>query len=341
MWLVLTGSTGFVGRNLLLQWVKSGTYEKIILPVRSAEKLRAQFLGDGFDAVPEMIQAVEGGAHSWNVKSVLASRPAKTAYHLVHCASTMFGRSRHEYFSVNVDGTRRLMEDTADAAATVVLSSLAAAGPCVGDQLAKKECDPYAPVTLYGESKQAMEEFLFKEFSKRALLVIRPPMVLGARDSASLALFRMARMPVRFKPGGNERYYSFIAVDDLVSAIRKALERTDVWSSLPRGPFYVSSEHTITGTELIETAGKTMGKGGMTLRVPIPLLKVASNVVDAVPLFRELVPTLTKDRAKDIWPDRWVVSAAAFGQAFNWRAESSLESSLEDALQWYRRTKQI
>lgn len=341
MWLVLTGSTGFVGRNLLLQLVKSGTYEKIILPVRSSEKLRAQFLGDGFDAVPNIIQAVEGGAHSWNIKSVLAARPAKISYQVVHCASTMFGRNRHEYFSVNVEGTKRLMEDTADASATIVLSSLAAAGPCVGDQIAKQECDPYAPVTLYGESKQAMEEMLLKDYSNRSLLIIRPPMVLGARDSASLALFRMARLPVRFKPGGNERHYSFISVDDLNGAIRKALEHTELWPSLPRAPFYVASEHTITGTELIETAGKAMGKSGMTLAVPIPLLKVASHVVDAVPFFRELVPTLTKDRAKDIWPDRWVVSAAAFGQAFNWRAENSLEASLKDALQWYRRTKQI
>ena len=69
-----------------------------------------------------------------------------------------------------------------------------------------------------------MERAIRDEFSNRPISILRPPMILGPRDTATLPLFRMARGAIRIKPGLRTKSYSFIAVEDLVAAIFLALE---------------------------------------------------------------------------------------------------------------------
>jgi hypothetical protein len=61
------------------------------------------------------------------------------------------------------------------------------------------------------------------------------------------------------------------------------------------------------------------------------LVKALSVLVDAVPALRRSAPSLTRDRAREIWPDRWVVDSSAFRQATGWSSNRSLSQALEDA----------
>ena len=49
MKLLITGSTGFVGRNLLLHALRDPYWSEIILPVRNREKLHQQLQAEGID----------------------------------------------------------------------------------------------------------------------------------------------------------------------------------------------------------------------------------------------------------------------------------------------------
>jgi nucleoside-diphosphate-sugar epimerase len=61
--------------------------------------------------------------------------------------------------------------------------------------------DADAPITLYGESKLALERAIRANNADLPLTILRPPMVLGARDNATLPLFKMASGFLRVKPG--------------------------------------------------------------------------------------------------------------------------------------------
>lgn len=41
-------------------------------------------------------------------------------------------------------------------------------------------------------------------------------MIFGARDHATLPLFKMVHKPVHFKAGFNTKYYSVLSVEDLL-----------------------------------------------------------------------------------------------------------------------------
>lgn len=332
MKLLFTGSTGFVGRNLLLRLLRETRYEEIFLPLRSPKKLLEQLKAEGIDSLPAHVKILPAEAPEWKFA-------CPEVDHVVHGAALLSGTSRDEYFGVNVDGTRRLFQILPRSARVVVLSSLAAVGPCAAGQDCREESHPSNPVTWYGESKLAMEEMLAKEFSDRNYLVLRPPMVLGARDSASLALFKMAKQVVRFKPGFRPKRYSYVAVSDLVSAILAALDGD--WSSLPQRAFFVSADVPVTDADLIAESARAMKRGGMTVKIPHPLIWGVSRVVDRVPAWRKAIPNLSKDRAREIWPDAWVISAAPFKKTFRWKPEQTFPELIQETGDWYQKTKQI
>lgn len=334
MKLLLTGATGFVGRNFLLAALESGNYQEIYVTVRSREKLETQFKGDGFAELPTSVIPVEGSAREWNL-------PDREFDHVVHCAGSITAKDLKEYRQVNVEGTLSLLRGLKGAPSVVILSSHSASGPCFPPQTKKTEADSERPVTWYGQSKLEMEQKVREQYPGLNFILIRPPMVLGPRDHATLALFKMVRMPVHFKPGMKPKYYSYISVQDLAGAIQSALAHSAEWAKLPRRTFFVSAGEPVSDQEILRVSAEVSRRSGIVVKLPHPLVKAVSQVVDAVPLFRRSIPSLSADRVKEVWPERWVISSSSFETAFNWAPKETLNSVLSSTNDWYVRTGQV
>lgn len=319
--ILLTGATGFVGRNLLLRLLQDG--REVAASVRSPGKLAEQLRAEGMETLPSGLHVLPADPSQW---------PTLPVRHAVLGAGVLFGRSRDEYWSTNVDGTLAVLRRLPETCRTVLLSSLAAGGPTPPGKDRRESSDPDRPITLYGASKLAMEQEVRKEFPSRPVTILRPPMILGARDTATLPLFRMARGPLRLKPGFGTKFYSFLAVDDLVEGIIALLDREPVF-----GPLHPAAPDPISDWDLIATAAAVGGSGGLTLPVPEVGISLLSRVVDAVPALRRGAPSLTRDRVRDIWETRWVVDGEPFARAVGWTPATPLRPSLQAAWDFYRR----
>ncbi|MFM8316241.1 MAG: SDR family oxidoreductase, partial [Deltaproteobacteria bacterium] len=128
MKLLLTGATGFVGRNLLIELLKSNTYETIYLPVRSEQKLKEQLRGEGILELPLCVKPLLMEAPNWDFKTL------SNVDHVVHGAGVLFGNSLEDYISTNTEGTLNLMRTLIGPSKFVILSSQAASGPCSEQQ---------------------------------------------------------------------------------------------------------------------------------------------------------------------------------------------------------------
>ena len=335
MKLLLTGSTGFVGRNLLIELLKRKTYQTLYLPVRSESKLKEQLNQEGISQLPREVNILNMEAPYWDFSEI------KEVDHVVHSAGVLSGNSLEDYSKTNTEGTLRLMRTLKGPSKVVVLSSQAASGPCQENQNCKTEADPDSPVTWYGASKLEMENQVEKQFSGAGYVFLRPPMILGPRDSATLPLFKMAGGAVQFKPGFQTKSYSFVAVQDLVCAILRVLENPADLRTLHQRKFFVASDKVITDIELIKTAVEVMNRPARLLKIPQPVIWGISQVVGNIPALSKAVPNLSKDRAREIWPDKWVVSARSFEETFDWKATMNLKSSLTETFEWYKRTGQL
>lgn len=316
--LFVTGATGFVGRNLVLRALAAGT--PVLAPVRDEGKFRAQVVSEGC---------------SWDGIQPLACDPSCwpggiRPSHAVLSAGVLFARERAEYFRTNVDWNLEVLAALPADCRIVVLSSQSAGGPTPGGRDARAESDPDAPVTWYGESKLALERAIAEKFPGRPITVLRPPMILGARDTATLPLFKMARNFVRVKPGLRAKHFSFLGVDDVLDAIMAAFD-----AGSP-GPFYIAGGEVISDWELIQAAARVAGRRGVTIPVPLPLIGLFARVVDAIPSLRAATPSLTRDRVREIWPARWVVDGAAFRRLTGWQPRIPLDQALSGAFEYFR-----
>lgn len=322
MRLLITGATGFVGRNLVIAAAAGGRYERITCVVRDVAKLERQLREDGVD--PAQIHALP-----WHE----LDRAAMQTEHAVHCAGVLFARDRETYFHVNVDESLRVLSALPASCRLVALSSQSAGGPTPLGTQARSVGMPDAPLTWYGESKLAMESAL--RSSRPDALILRPPMILGPRDAATLPLFRMARGIVRPKPGLSPKWFSWIAADDLCRDVLEVLGRSD-WSDLPQRLLYAAAPQEISDCDLVETAAMLQRTRGFDLPLPHPVLRVAARVVDAIPTLREATPSLTRDRVREIFEDRWVVDASAYRDLLDNPPYATLRNTLRDTLDWYR-----
>jgi len=320
--LLLTGATGFVGFNMLAREAQQGT--RILAPVRNAEKLWRRLECEGIshaDIVP-----LETDPSKWG-----DMRPT----HALLSAGVLFARNREEYHSVNVDWTVRVLDALPSDCRVVVLSSQAAGGPTPKGFQARRETDADTPLTMYGQSKLELERAISRMHPGRAITILRPPMVLGAGDSATLQLFKMAAGPIRPKSGLRKKEYSFIDVRDLLDAVHVA------WQGNHVGPYYIASDRSITDLELIHSAAISCNANGVTVPLPHLFIKCLSWIVDSHPKLRASAPSLTRDRALDLWVDRWVVDSSSFRETTHWESKHTLEHSLQSACDFYVRTGQL
>jgi len=319
MKLLLTGATGFVGRNLLLHAINQGV--EVFAPVRDERKLSRQLEAEGVDS--SKVRALPANPREWSVEYDA----------LVHCAGVLFERSLDRYLETNVYWTNEILKTRYPGCPTVILSSQSAGGPTPEGQLSREESNPDDPRSLYGESKLRMERLILREQEGEPIALLRPPMILGPRDNATLQLFKLAASPLRPKPGMRAKHYSFIAVSDLVEAIETALFHA---AKLNEGALYVASRQTISDIELIKSAAAVTRKPGLTIPLPDPVVKVVSGLVDKSPKLRSQLPSLTRDRVEELWPSRWVVNPGAFESATGWFATTSAAEALKQAYDFAR-----
>ncbi len=335
MKVLLTGSTGFVGRNVLLELLKQQKYEVIYLPVRSEAKLRQQLMEEGFLEFPEVLKPLVMEAPNWDFSHL------GVIDHVVHSAGVLFGNSLEDYMRTNTEGTLRLMQTVSTPNKIVILSSQAASGPCVGAQDYKTEQDQNRPLTWYGSSKLQMEQTVQAKFPQMNVVFLRPPMILGGRDTATLPLFKMANGIVQINPGFKKKQCSFVAVQDLVGAIIQVLQSEFSLSALPQKYFFVASDQVITDIDLIKTTTGLMNKKGRLIFIPEFLIWMASQIISVIPSLTKALPSLSRDRAKEIWPNKWVVSSHSFEKQFSWKAKVDLKGALTDTLDWYVKSGQL
>lgn len=336
MKLLLTGATGFVGRNLMLRALAENRYDEIWVPVRSVSRLRQFFTDDGFENIPARVKPVETSAPHWDLSAV------PEVDHVIHGAGVLFAGDEKTYFETNVQGSLELFRALKSLPKkAVVMSSQAAGGPCLGEMTEKSEGDQDLPITWYGKSKLKMESELLAQFPDLNVLFLRPPMVLGPRDQATLPLFKMVRSPLFFKPGLKVKHLSYISVFDLVSAAFAVLDDGEVWDERGRKPYYVSSENPVTDRELISLTAKASNRKGILVSIPQPLLRFIASLMDHFAYWRKNFPSLSGDRALEVWPDRWVVNSKAFYEAFRWQPLEKLPVTLQKTREWYSKTGQL
>lgn len=255
--ILLTGATGFVGRQILAK-LPSDTH----VFGRSKPEQECRFFSGELHENTDFRAALQG------VDVVL------------HCAAR--AHVMHEtaenaaqlYEDVNTLATLSLARQAAELGIKrfIFISTIKVNGEATEDGSPFRASDTPNPQDDYGLSK-AKAEIGLRDIAQKTgmeIVIIRPPLVYGPGVKANFAaMLKIARknLPLPFGAIHNKR--SLVAVDNLVDLVLRCVEHPNAANQT----FLVSDDFDVSTTVLLQTMTRCFGKNPWLLPVPVPLLR--------------------------------------------------------------------
>jgi dihydroflavonol-4-reductase len=322
---LITGASGFVGSTLCEELIRRG-YEVQALMRKTSSRAN---LGEA------KIIPVAGDLR--DADSLLAA--VKGVDVIFHVAGVVAAKSREDFFTANAIGTKNIVEAAKQSGERlkrlVYVSSLAAAGPSRPDR-PNLEGDPSKPVSNYGASKLAGEEYVLAAKNELPVTVLRPPAVYGPRDKGVFTFFQMIQrgfLPLLGLENPDPRRYSFVHVDDLVQGISLAGAAKEI----PSGEiFYLSGDGEYSWEQAMRLVAKGMQNKPLPLRLPIPLMRGAGAVCSAISKVSGKALPFSLDKVKEIAAPAWTCSNAKAKKGLKFEPYWDLEKGFAQTAKWYR-----
>ncbi len=312
---LVTGATGFIGSHLVEGLIREGFETSCLVRKTSSlsylEGLKVSLVrGDCADR-SSLFRAVGGFDYVFHVAGVTKAQSDK------------------EFFDANVTGTRNVadavLEQNRKIKRFFYLSSLAAAGPSTNGALIHEGIDA-RPVSVYGTTKYEGEKIALSIKGEVPVTIIRPPAVYGPRDRDLLVFFKMVKAGI--VPYWGRSFYSFVYVDDLVSAI--------VLSALkPEGEgqvFFVSDGMVYSTDQVIDALAGALGRRPLRLRIPkwaLPFFARVSRVAGGAAI-------INSDKIREIQYDHWTCDSGKANSLLAFTPKVRMTEGARWTADWYR-----
>ena len=218
--IILTGYSGFVGRNIMNDTKRKST--DIIIPLDLRKEL------------PDSLQQ------------------ANSIIHLAGKAHDLKNTSDpHEYFDINYGLTKKLFDHflASNICDFIYFSSVKAVADTVNGKLTE-ETEPQ-PATAYGQSKLQAEQYLVSKAlpEGKRLFILRPCMIHGPGNKGNLnLLYKVVKSGIPYPLGAFHNRRSFLSINNLLFILDRIL--TD--SAIPGGVYHLSDDEALSTTEVIK-----------------------------------------------------------------------------------------
>ena len=282
MKLLLTGSTGFLGRALQ----KKLDDHLVILTSRRDE------MENSSRFVRKTISSAENFSDCLNDVDVVIHTAAR-----VHQMNDLAEDPQKEFMETNCFGTLNLARQAAKAGVKrfIFISSIKVHGEESHSGRPFSFDDPRMPKDPYGISKAKAEEGLLKIAAETRLevTIIRPPLVYGPNVKANFAaLLKLASKNVPLPLGSVNNKRSFVALDNLVNLIVTCIDHPKAANQV----FLISDDNDVSTSKLFSIMVEAFGKKARLINVSPHFLRLIAKLIGK----EEVIDRLCGDLSIDI-----------------------------------------
>ncbi len=318
---LVTGGTGLVGSHLVELLLRKGYAVSCL--VRDPRNLR--WLA-GMN-----VELVQGDCR--DPESLLPA--VRNVSYVFHVAGLTKAKRARDYYRVNQEGSRNLLQACADRnpgiKKFVLVSSLAAAGPSP-DGKPVKDTDAPRPVSDYGRSKLLSEEEALLYKDRFPVVILRPAAVYGPRDGDMFELFRWAVRGITLELFGGERYINLCYVEDLAEALVLAANK-EVRSG---SRYFVAERRPYSWSEFRQALLSTGGIQALNIKIPYALAYMIGLASEFGSLFSSQPALTNRQKVREAAQKYWVCDLDGTENELGYKTTRSLQQGLELTWKWYR-----
>lgn len=261
----ITGSTGFVGQNLI------GYFKYHTLNIQRISRQSLIVDNFTFNEKTDVVIHLSGKAHDLKKASFSC-----------------------EYYKVNTDLTKKIFDAfiLSDSKVFITLSSVKAVADEVKDELTELEIP--RPVTDYGKSKLLAEEYILSHSipEDKRVYILRPCMIHGPGNKGNLnLLYNLVSNGFPWPLGNYDNSRSYLSIENLCFIIKELIKNDNI----PSGVYNVADDVPLSTNEVIQLIAKSKGKESRILKINKSLITIIARLGDflKLPLNSERLKKLT------------------------------------------------
>ncbi|KIC03406.1 dehydratase [Flavobacterium sp. JRM] len=266
MKVIITGASGFVGKNMINN-LKNYSFELVYMSLRNLN------WKSDLNEVGEAIIHLAGKAHDTKNTSNVS-----------------------EYFKVNTDLTKNLFDAFLESEIKnfIYFSSVKAVADDVLEVL-YEDIQP-SPKTPYGQSKLKAEKYILSKdipHGKR-IFIIRPCMIHGPGNKGNLnLLYNVVKKRIPYPLAAFDNQRSFLGIDNLNFMIKEILLNKEI----PSGVYNFADDELLSTNELVQIISSVSNKKNLSIAIPKVIINAIAKMGDVIrfPLNSEAVQKLTEN----------------------------------------------
>lgn len=328
MRVLVTGANGFIGSALVQALVERGDEVACVLfPGTSATWLEGPSVTMLHADITQPNEALQQAV-------------AKSEW-IFHLAGARIGLTPKHFFSVNAEGTRRLLEICRASAPSlrrfVLVSSATVCGPSPTGQAADETTDH--PITPYAQSKREAERIALGAFSDVPVTVVRPTAIYGPRTTEWVDMLNLCAQWGRYAIFGwlrPEARMDMCHVDDLVRGMLLAAEHPQ-----SIGEIFLLGGVDRSWSEMGKTVAQALGVRAKPLRLPIPLLFLAAALTHLLSLILRKPFEFNLWRAVDFSQPNWTFSSEKARRILGYTPQVPFEEGAQRTVDWMCQAKWV
>lgn len=227
--IILTGASGFLGRNLIEKLVQNN-FEIIAVDVKKIDKTL-------IDKVTFFQMSIEEFLN----KNITALDEAD---YIIHAASVLpYKGNKNEIESTNVNSTKLLVEEVSKRNLFLVyVSSSGIYGK--PDDIPVKTTTDFNPLDAYGKSKVRAEMYISNRLELQNFVIVRPRTILGNKRGGIFNIFFKLikkNIPIPL-PNNGRQIIQFVHVDDVSNLIIHLIKNKiyGVWPAASPNPLSIN-----------------------------------------------------------------------------------------------------
>jgi nucleoside-diphosphate-sugar epimerase len=256
MQILITGISGFVGRNLVEYLISS------------------QLTIYGLDINPNSIHGVEK-IFSWENLDEIPD--VDVIIHLAGKAHDVANTSKEqEYFEINTGLTIKIYDLFLKSKSIqfYFISSVKAVADHVNHILTEEDIPN--PKTAYGKSKHEAEKYILSKLpeNNKKVYIFRPCMVYGKGNKGNLnLLYKLVSKGIPWPLGAFNNQRSFFSVSNFCFIFNEFMN-----NNFPSGIYNLSDSETLSTNELIKLIAQVKDKNARIWKIPKPLVNFAAKL---------------------------------------------------------------